>query len=104
MGSLDSFLVLDCTSGWAGPLCTGALADHGARVIRVESPSSSGVSDPIAYSVYNRGKESLLLDLEASSGRELLERLLATADVVVEDWPSTVADARGLEWGPLHAR
>jgi crotonobetainyl-CoA:carnitine CoA-transferase CaiB-like acyl-CoA transferase len=91
---LDGIVVADFSRVLAGPLCTQMLADFGARVIKIEEPAAgdetrrwgppfSGHVSAYFLSI-NRGKESLTLDL--LRGREILERLLDRADVVVDNF------------------
>lgn len=93
---LDGILVADFSRVLAGPLCTQMLADAGARVIKIEEPLRGdetrrwgppfidGIS---AYFLsVNRGKESLALDLRSERGAQVAERLLARADVVVDNF------------------
>lgn len=78
----------------SAPMCTRALADFGARVIKVENPDGGDfaryyddvVLGQAAHFVWvNRGKESVTLDLKSAAGREVLHRLLDTADVLVSN-------------------
>jgi crotonobetainyl-CoA:carnitine CoA-transferase CaiB-like acyl-CoA transferase len=98
---LDGLLVVDLTRVLSGPYCTMLLADMGARVIKIEQPGKG--DDTRAWgppfqggeSAYflsiNRNKESLALDIKQPRGREFLERLLARADVLVENFrPGTI--------------
>jgi crotonobetainyl-CoA:carnitine CoA-transferase CaiB-like acyl-CoA transferase len=93
---LDGILVADFSRVLAGPLCTQLLADTGARVIKIEEPARGdetrrwgppfidGIS---AYFLsVNRGKESLALDLRRERDADVAERLLARADVVVDNF------------------
>ena len=111
-GPLADVLVLDMTRVLAGPYCTMVLSDLGARVIKVEPP---GGDDARAYgpwvdgqSAYfmslNRGKESLALDLKADADRALFARLLARADVLVENFRPGAMAKLGYAWDDLHAR
>ncbi|WP_037367557.1 CaiB/BaiF CoA transferase family protein [Amycolatopsis orientalis] len=96
MGALDGLRVLDLSRVLAGPYCTQMLADHGAEVIKVESPSGDetrGWGPPFLadgtsayYANLNRGKKNIVLDLSGPDGRVLLGTLLAGADVVVENF------------------
>jgi len=111
-GPLSGVTVLDLTRVLAGPYCTMVLSDLGARVIKVEPPAGD---DARAYgpwldgrSTYfmslNRGKESVALDLKDDADRALFERLLARADVLVENFrPGTMAKL-GYGWEALQAR
>ncbi|MFQ6193410.1 CaiB/BaiF CoA transferase family protein [Streptomyces sp. NPDC000405] len=97
----------------AVPFATRQLADLGARVIKVERPGrgdfardydrrAKGLS---AYFVWvNRGKESVVLDLKDATDRALLDRLLARADVFVQNLGPGAAERLGLAPGPLRAR
>lgn len=78
----------------SAPMCTRALADFGARVIKVENPDGGDfaryyddvVNGQAAHFVWvNRGKESVTLDLKSDAGREVLHRLLDRADVLVSN-------------------
>jgi len=103
-GALDGIRVVDLSWGRAGPLATGQLADHGAEVIRVEPPGGDPYRTMVARAAYDRGKRSVVLDLGRSRGRDLLQRLLADADVLVESFQPGVADRLGLGFGDLHRR
>ncbi len=102
-GPLAGVRVVDCSTVLAGPYCTMLLADLGADVVKVEPPEGDGTrgwgppwvapgltgpDDPGTAAYYlaaNRNKRSIRLDLKAPAGREVLRRLLADADVVVEN-------------------
>jgi CoA:oxalate CoA-transferase len=100
-GALADVRVLDLTRVIAGPFCTSLLADMGADVVKVEVPrrgddgrygypSVDGV--PVAFLALNRNKRGITLDLRKPAGRELLRRLAAQVDVVVENFaPGTMA-------------
>jgi CoA:oxalate CoA-transferase len=111
-GPLNGITVVDLTRVLAGPYCTMVLSDLGARVIKVEPPGGDDsrhygpfVDGESAYfASLNRGKESIALDLKAEADRALFERLLAKADVVVENFrPGTMARL-GYGWEALHER
>jgi CoA:oxalate CoA-transferase len=117
-------VVLDLGRVVAGPLCTFLLASLGATVIRIDQPGGdvSWKSPPfvgpegstntgprgaeaisLAHLKRDRGKRSIVLDLETAEGRDLLARLVAKADVLVENYrPSTVARL-GLDYETLAA-
>jgi CoA:oxalate CoA-transferase len=112
-GPLSDVTVLDLTRVLAGPYCTMVLADLGARVIKVERPGSGDdarsigpfVKERSAYFMsLNRGKESISLDLRDSADREIFEKLLSRADVLVENYRAGVMDELGYGWETLHAR
>jgi CoA:oxalate CoA-transferase len=106
-------LVVDLTRVLAGPFCTMVLADLGARVIKVEVPERGDDARQIGpfvegrsayFMSLNRGKESLALDLKEAGDRAVFEKLLARADVLVENFrPGTLARL-GYGWEALHAR
>ena len=102
MTPLQGITVLDLTRVLSGPYCTMLLADMGARVIKVEQPGKGddtrGWGPPFldGESAYflsiNRNKESVALDFKHPAGREVLEQLIAKADVLVENFrPGTLA-------------
>ncbi|MDE0227280.1 MAG: CoA transferase [Spirochaetaceae bacterium] len=81
----------------AGPLAGMLLADQGAEVIKVDRPGtrSAGSGDP-ADAMYNRGKTRLELDLKSEAGLDAARRLIAAADVVIENFRPGVMDRLGL--------
>jgi crotonobetainyl-CoA:carnitine CoA-transferase CaiB-like acyl-CoA transferase len=104
-GPLHGIRVVDCTSMISGPLATMLLGDQGADVVKVETPGSGdlvrhmgagrrGMSPTFATS--NRNKRSLALDLREPRGRELLERLVAGADVFVQNFRPGTAERMGI--------
>ena len=114
MTPLDGLTVLDLTRVLSGPYCTMMLADMGARVIKIEQPGKGDdtrgwgppfVEGESAYFLsINRNKESVTLDFKQAAGRELLHRLLAKADVLVENFrPGTLAKL-GLDYASLAPR
>jgi crotonobetainyl-CoA:carnitine CoA-transferase CaiB-like acyl-CoA transferase len=113
-GPLDGIVVADFTRVLSGPYCTMLLADMGARVIKVEQPGKGDdtrgwgppfVNGESAYFLsINRNKQSLTLDLKRPESRPVLDRLLARADVVVENFrPGTMA-RMGLAYEQLAPR
>ena len=111
-GPLAGITVLDLTRVLAGPFCTLLLADLGARVIKVESPSGDDsrhigpfVKGKSAYFMsLNRGKESIVLDLQDPAGRATFEKLLARADVLIENFRPGTMERLGYGFESLHAR
>ena len=105
VGPLAGLRVVDCSTGTAGPRATGLLADYGADVIWVEPPGGDSLRAELAvpYSVFNRGKRSIEIDLKSPSGHQQLLDLLATADVCVQSWRPGVAERLGIDWDALHA-
>jgi len=110
---LQGITVVDLTRVLAGPACTQILGDLGARVIKVEQPGVGDDSRAIGpfiegMSAYflsvNRNKESIALDLKQSEDREIFERLLERADVLVENYRPGTMEKLGYGWQELHAR
>ncbi len=114
MQPLDDLRVIDLTRALAGPFCTLLLADLGARVIKVETPDGGDdtrgwgppfIADESAYFLsVNRNKESLTLNLKDERGKVILRRLLADADVLVENFRPGIMDRFGLGYGQLRER
>ena len=112
-GPLSGVLVVDLSRVLAGPYCTMVLADLGARVIKVEAPGRGDdaraigpfIGDHSAYFMsLNRGKESIALDLKNAEDRGIFERLIARADVLVENFRPGAMERLGYGWDELHAR
>jgi glutaryl-CoA transferase len=109
---LEGVRVIDLTRILAGPFCTQALADAGADVLKIEEPGKGDdtrgwgppfVKGESAYFLsVNRGKRSLALNLKDPRGREILWRLLETADVLVENFRPGAMDRMG--FGESHVR
>ncbi len=103
---LAGMVVVDFTAFWAGPSATRMLADLGARVIWIERPHSRREPDASADATevvmhhfhlkMNRNKESVVLDLRTTEDRDLARRLVAEADVLVENFRPGVMDGFGL--------
>ena len=103
---LAGLRVVDCSLGTAGPQATGLLADYGADVTWVEPPGGDPARGwfPAAASVFNRGKRSVVLDLEDPGGRARVLELADRADVLVESWAPGVASSFDLGYDTVHAR
>jgi len=116
-GPLAGILVVDLTRALAGPHAAMMLGDLGARVVKVETPDGGddtrGWGPPFVdspdgpVSTYflscNRNKESVTADLKSPSGKELLERLVARADVLLENFRPGVLDRLGFSVERLHS-
>lgn len=94
-GALDGIRVIDFGQYIAGPMTAMFLADQGANVIRVERPGGPALETP-ANATYNRGKRSLVVDLKTPAGVETARRLVASADVVIENFRPGVMARLGL--------
>lgn len=110
MFALDGMRVLDCTQIMAGPFCTLLLADMGADVIKIERPEGGddirhtgpfieGWSAP--FLGVNRNKRSVALDLRSDSGREVFKKLVASADVMVQNFRPGTLQRMGLSYSDL---
>src|SRR6478672_6825996 len=102
-GALEGLRVVDLTTGLAGPLATMTLGDHGADVVKVEPPSGDPQRSYVGSVVTNRGKRSVVLDLDHASDRARLLELAATADVLVESFAPGDLAARGLDYDRVSA-
>lgn len=115
---LAGLRVLDLTMMWAGPYATKLLAEAGADVIKIESPRAwdnirtlvrqdPSIPDPwnsaYYFNEYNHSKRSLTLDLAQETGRQVFLRLVAGADVVIENYRADVLDNLGLGYDVLRA-
>ena len=110
---LDGITVVSLEHAIAAPFCTRQLADLGARVIKVERPGSGdfargydqrvdGLASHFVWT--NRSKESLTLDLKQDAAGDILDALLAKADVLVQNLAPGAAARMGLSFDALHAR
>jgi crotonobetainyl-CoA:carnitine CoA-transferase CaiB-like acyl-CoA transferase len=115
-GLLDGVRVLDLTNVLAGPFCSYQLALLGAEVIKVEAPGSGDLArqlgaDPalnrahmgVSFLAQNAGKRSLTLNLKSDAGRQVFQRLVGTADALVENFRPGVMARLGLDAPHLHA-
>jgi CoA:oxalate CoA-transferase len=111
MSALVGTQVVDLTRILAGPFCTQLLADMGADVVKIESPSGDPVRSQgtmvngfsAYFAQFNRNKKSVVLDLYSDSGKRHLERLLRSADVVVENYRPGVFAKMGFDEARLEA-
>src|SRR3954464_10667254 len=114
-GPLSDLIVLDLTRALAGPHAAMMLGDMGARVIKVEPPTGDdtrswgppfiGEEDERESTYFlsaNRNKESLVLDLKDEDDKEVLARLVARADVLMENYRVGVLDRLGFPVSRLH--
>jgi formyl-CoA transferase len=110
-GALAGLRVLDLTQVMAGPYCAMLLGDMGADVVKIEPPEGeaarhmphlalpSGVTAP--FLGVNRNKRGITLDLKTAEGVTILKRLVATADVLVENYRPGVAQRLGVDYETL---
>lgn len=114
-GSVGGLRVLDMTAFWAGPSCTFPLALMGADVIHLESTrhldGTRMLGAPMTvegwwerspiFAALNADKRSLTLDFRSERGMEILRRLIATTDVIVENYTPRVLEQAGLTFAAL---
>lgn len=113
MAPLGGITVLDLTHVLAGPYCSHTLQDLGAKIIKVERPGTGDDTrafppftqgNSAYFAALNAGKQSIALDLKSPTDRGILDRLLARADVVLENYRPGVMERLGYGWETLHAR
>jgi len=118
-GPLSGLLVADFSAFESGPLCTMLMADHGARVIKIEPPAGDATraigcshathpelfeeSVTDMFQQLNRGKESVVLNLKSPDDSALAKKLLAKVDVVVENFRPGVMARLGLGYDDVSA-
>ena len=105
---LEGIRVIDFTGVQAGPACTQLLAWFGADVLKVERPGVGDVTrnqlrdipdlDALYFTMLNGNKKSLELDTKTAEGKEILERLIRDADVLVENFAPGALDRMGFTW------
>jgi crotonobetainyl-CoA:carnitine CoA-transferase CaiB-like acyl-CoA transferase len=111
---LAGLRVLDVTQVMAGPFCSMLLADLGADVIKIEPPGTGDQTrgamgfkmkgpDSMGFLNMNRNKRSMALNLKSEAGRALFLRLVATADILVENYRPGVMKRLGLGYEALRA-
>ena len=112
-GPLKDLLVLDLTRVLVGPYCTMILSDLGARVIKIEAPEIGDdsrkfgpfVEDQSAYFMsLNRGKESIALNLKDEKDKMIFDKILAKADILVENFKPGTLDKWGYGWNDVKKR
>jgi crotonobetainyl-CoA:carnitine CoA-transferase CaiB-like acyl-CoA transferase len=104
---LGSLTVLDLTLARAGPTCVRHLADWGAKVIRIEPPVSAGediggVRDGFDFQNLHRNKRTMNIDLKSPEGYAAFLKLVATADVLVENMRANVKHRLKISYDDLH--
>ena len=110
-GPISGLKVIDCSTILAGPMTACVLGDFGADVIKIEHPdgdalrkmgySKDGVG--LWWKVVSRNKRSLVLDLHAPAGKDVLRALVREADVIVENFRTGTLERWGLGWEALSA-
>ncbi len=103
-GPLAGYRLIDVTQMISGPMATMLLADQGADVIKVEPPGMGDLTRALGgprgmsptFSIVNRNKRSIVINLKDRQGIELLERLVAGADLFVQNFRPGVAEQMGI--------
>jgi crotonobetainyl-CoA:carnitine CoA-transferase CaiB-like acyl-CoA transferase len=111
--ALDGLTVLDCATFVAAPFCCTLLGEFGATVIKVEQPGvgddlrrlgrRAAAGQPDWWLVESRNKKSITCNLRAAEGQALLKRLVASADVLAENFRPGTMERWGLGWDELSA-
>jgi len=107
--ALETLTVLDLTRVRAGPTCVRQLADWGARVIKIEMPEEGGASTQTDFSArheadfqnLHRNKRGMTLNLKTEQGLDVLRRMVARADIVVENYRPDVKHRLGIDYENL---
>src|SRR3982074_2461070 len=109
---LSGIKVIDFTGVQAGPACTQIVAWFGADVLKVERTSGGDVTrnqlrdipdaDALYFTMLNSNKRSLAINTKAPQGREVMEKLIRDADVLVENFAPGAMDRMGLSWEHIH--
>lgn len=108
---LEGLRIVDFTRVLAGPFCTALLADLGAEVIKIEPPQGDDYrhigpmknNESALFTVMNRSKKSLVLDLKNPQAVQLVHDLVAQSDVVIENFRPGVAARLGIDYDTLKA-
>ena len=95
-GALSGITVIDLSRLLPGPYCSMILADHGARVIAIESKQF--IADGLFFNTINRNKEHMTLNLKTSEGKQIFFQLIEKADVVLEGFRPGVVDRLGVDY------
>jgi len=109
---LDGIKVIDFTGVQAGPACTQMLAWFGADVLKVERTTGGDVTrhqlrdipdvDALYFTMLNSNKRSLAINTKTPEGKEVMEKLIRDADVLVENFAPGAMDRMGLSWEHIH--
>lgn len=112
VGSLKGIRVIDLTTNVAGPWATQILGDLGADVIKVERDTGDDTrgwgppfwpesGESVSFSALNRNKRSIVLDLKSDDGTATLDKLIAGADVVIQNMRAGAFERLGYSWARL---
>jgi formyl-CoA transferase len=113
MKALDGVRILDFTHVQSGPTCTQLLAWFGADVIKVERPGGGDITrgqlrdvpdvDSLYFTMLNHNKRSITVDSKNPKGKQVIEALIQTCDVLVENFAPGALDRMGFTWERIHA-
>ncbi len=103
---LQCIRVVEFTHMVMGPTCGMVLADLGAEVIKVEPLAGDSTRKLLGsgagfYPLFNRNKKSLAIDMKSARGREVVLKLIATADIVSENFKTETMQKLGLDYATL---
>jgi len=111
---LEGIRVVDFSRVIAGPLCTQILSDMGAEVIKIENPDGGDDTRKGAgpraggeshfFMTFNRGKKSVALDFTKREGQAVVQKLLASADVLVQNFRPGVLKKYGFDFANVHTK
>ncbi len=111
-GPLEGLLVLDMSKTLAGPFCTMTLGDMGADVVKVEEPTLGDETrhwspyregQSCFYLAVNRNKRNIAVNLKHPQGAEVVKKLAAKADVMIESFRTGTTEKMGLGYADIHA-
>ena len=98
--AFEGLRVLDHTEILAGPSSGRILGEYGADVVKINGPNSTVT----AHGIVNRGKRSILLNVEAERGQAVFWELAARSDVIIQNYPEGTADRYGIGYRHVRAR
>src|SRR6201987_428112 len=111
-GPLSGFRIIDVTQMISGPMATMMLADQGAEVIKVEPPGTGDLTRALAgrrrgmsptFAIANRNKRSIAINLKDPRGVDLLKRMVARADLFVQNFRPGTVERMGIGEDALRA-
>lgn len=101
-GALDGITVIDLSRLLPGPYCSMILADHGARVISIESRKF--IADGLFFDTVNRNKEHMTLNLKTDQGKKIFFQLIEKADVMLEGFRPGVVERLEVDYKRVHQK
>lgn len=109
---LQGIRVLDLSRVLSGPFCTMAMADLGAEVIKIERPEGDDTrhfaplvkGESTYFLSVNRNKKSVVVDMKTDAGKDIIWKLIARSDIVVENFRPGALERLGFGWEEIHQR